>query len=134
VIFILGDTLVRIQNSLVLKEKYVKVFRNKLILDVVNLLYINGFINGYFFVKNDPFYIYIVLKYINSQSVFQKFQIFSKPSKSIYCSKKIIQNKIKNKGFIVISTSYHGLVITNYNLINYNKIICGGKLLFKIVL
>ena len=54
----------------------VSVSRSRLVLNIIELLYINGFIRGFSIQGKD---ILIYLKYQNSKSVISEFKIVSRP-------------------------------------------------------
>ncbi len=131
---LLIDNLTRIQNGIKFKSKYVKVKRNKLTMEVLNLLYKNGFINGFFCSEQNPYDIFVYLKYVNSKPVFKKFKYFSKPSRMIYCSALEIKKNLLKNGFFVISTSCNGLFLSGFLSDNFYNFKNGGTLLFQVIL
>jgi len=59
----------------------VLVNRSKFVVQVANVLYLNGFISGYTLY---PGSVLIYLKYLNSKSVITSLQVISTPGKRVY--------------------------------------------------
>lgn len=59
----------------------VVVRRSKFILNIIDVLYVNGFIKSYMLIDKN---ILITFKYQNSKSVISKISIVSRPRKRVY--------------------------------------------------
>lgn len=112
----------------------VRVKKTKLIIQILNLFYNNGFIRGFSLSTTSPYEIIVFLKYVDSKPVLKKFQIFSSGSRRTYCKSSYVLSRLGNNGLFVLSTSSLGLV-TSMQLIALRKTIrIGGELLFKILI
>ena len=78
---IIQDTLIRIKNNSINNKKTVKILKTKKIIQFLNILYNEGYISGYKYIKNDPKFIDIMLKYINDTPVIKQIDFFSKSKK-----------------------------------------------------
>jgi len=136
--FLLGDMLARIQNGLLLRRHSVVVLRSRFCLEVLKVLYKDGFINGYAVSELTPNLIIVFLKYTaEGAAVFQKFKLLSSPSRSSYVSSRRLTKVLARSGVFFISTSRFG-VISTFQINNFlqltNDSLFGGKLLFEIIL
>ena len=126
------NLLSKLKNASFSKKEQISVVYNSLCLDVVRLLYKEGFIQS-FFVKQTQFSsgkklkIFITLRYFNNKSVFKNLKIFSKPSKINFLNTKDLA-KVTNKKFILFLSTSQGL-LTNTECKKKN---IGGKLLFTL--
>jgi ribosomal protein S8 len=111
----------------------VRVKKSKLVIQILNLFYNNGFIRGFSFSVTSPYEIIVFLKYVDSKPILKKFQILSSSGRRTYCKSSYILTRLVNNGFFVISTSTLGLVTTLQLLAVRKDNKTGGELLFKIL-
>lgn len=132
--FLLNDLLIRIQNGIQLRRNFVIVIRSKLCLEVLKLLYKEGYINGFAVFDNDHNKLIVFLKYYENNPIVKKFKIISKPSKRFFLSNRKIINFLANQGLFIISTSDYGLVTSDFLFKNklFLKKKPGGEILFKV--
>lgn len=131
--FLLSDMLSRVQNGLLLRRHSVHVRRSRLIIEVLKVLYKDGFINGYAISEENCNLIIVFLKYIDNKPVLQKFKLLSSPSRRNYISTRKLFQFISKSGIFVLSTSNYG-VISTISLISDNRKPIGGELLFQIII
>jgi len=111
----------------------VRVKKSKLVIQILNIFYNNGFIRGFSLSLTSPYEIIVFLKYVDSKPILKKFQILSSGGRRTYCKSSYVLNRLVNNGFFVMSTSTLGLVTSLQLLAMRNTIKTGGELLFKIV-
>ena len=93
--FLLSDMLARIQNGLLLRRHSVCVPRSRLSVEVLKVLYKDGFISGYAISEEDYNLIVVFLKYNDNKPVFRKFKLLSAPkSQKLRFSAKIVSSCI----------------------------------------
>ena len=131
--FLLADMLARIQNGILLRRHSVNVKRSRLCLEVLKLLYKEGFINGYSISDEDSTSFLVFPKYIDNKPVFKRFKLISLPSRRRYVSARIVSKVLVKSGFFVLSTSKNSLIATN-SIGCDNTIHVGGELLFQIII
>jgi len=131
--FLLGDMLARVQNGLLLRRHSVYVQRSRLIVEVLKVLYKDGFINGFAIFEENCNLIVVFLKYVDNKPVFQKFKLLSSPSRRNYISARRLLQFISKDGIFVLSTSNYG-VISTISIANHSQKTIGGELLFQIIL
>jgi len=130
----LYSLLSNIQSGIVVRHKLVHVKRTKMNLEVLNLLYSEGFINGFSISENKPHHICVFLKYVDDKPVLRKFRIISTSSKRVYVSYETIVKQLANNGLFVLSTNRYGLTLTDDYLRHSDIFIrTGGELLFQII-
>ena len=100
-----------IKNGLILKKKYVLQKKKKPCVYYLQVLWDEGFINGY--EDNCENYIKIFLKYCEGESVIKNIKILSKPGHRIYYTTKQIWKIDSNKNCIIFSTSKGVMSLTN---------------------
>ena len=110
--FLLGDFIARIKNGVLAKKDNILVKKSKFILEIINILYKEGYINGYSFFNQ--YYLKVYLKYFEGYNVINNIFLISKPGRRIYKKYKDIFYFSKRGIFLIISTS-DGL-ITNKEL------------------
>lgn len=120
---IISDMLVRINNGYVSKLNTVVVLYSKLSLKILALLYIEGYINGYYLTKNGM--IIVKLKYHLNKNIFKGYKRISKPGQRIYNTAVELKKKYSNKSFVVVSTT-KGLLLHRYAILKN----IGGEVLF----
>ena len=121
---IIQDTLIRIKNNSINNKKTVKILKTKKIIQFLNILYNEGYISGYKYIKNDPKFIDIMLKYINDTPVIKQIDFFSKSKKNIYCSLSVL-SKIDTTNQLLILSTPKGY-LTSIDALKRNT---GGKIL-----
>ena len=111
----------------------VRVKRSKLCVEVLNLLYSEGYIRGFSLSEKTSNELIVFLKYNNGKPAIRGFENFSTAGRRVYCKSSFILTKLVSNGLFVLSTSNHGLVTSSFlNLIRKNEK-CGGELMFKIL-
>lgn len=129
---IISDTLTRIRNSQRLKSPYVYLYTptSKICINLLNILYKEGYIRGYKKIlnKNNQIKIKVLLKYTyDNKPLIKKIQKISKSSKRVYISIKSLW-KIKNGlGILIISTNKGLMTDNTARLLN-----CGGEIICQI--
>jgi ribosomal protein S8 len=116
------------------RKLLVRVKRSKLVLQILNLFYSNGFIRGFSLSNSTPYEIIVFLKYIESKPVLRGFEILSSAGRRTYCKSSYVFNRLCTNGFFIISTSSLGLVTSLQLLAFRSTIKTGGELLFKVLI
>jgi small subunit ribosomal protein S8 len=130
----LSNLLSNIQSGLTVRHHVVSVKRTKLNLEVLNLLYIEGFIIGFGMSQTKLNSIAVFLKYKDNKPVLKRLRIISVPSKRVYVNYNTIMRTLVRSGIFVISTSTLGIVSTENYTRNDSKFLnVGGELLFQII-
>jgi len=103
------------------------LLKSRFIVNVVNSLYLQGFIRGYHLRYNNKIVVY--LKYnSNNSSIIRDLQLITRPSQEIYCSYlDLLYLTVYNNGIFLISTS-KGLISSSEAL----QLKVGGKVLLYI--
>jgi small subunit ribosomal protein S8 len=122
---LISDMLVRINNGYNSKLNTVSVLYSKVCLQILALLYMEGFINGYYLTKEGT--IVVKLKYHLNQNIFKGYQRISKPSRRVYYTAKKLKQVYYNKPFVVVSTK-EGLLLHRYAILKN----IGGEVLFAL--
>jgi len=122
----------KLKNASLSKQEVISIDYNKLCLDVVKLLYKEGFIQSFSIKKisfgsNTQFKIFITLRYFNNKPIFKNLKIVSTPSRLNYLNIKDL-SKISNKKIILILSTNRGLLTS----LECKKHKIGGKLLFTL--
>ena len=122
---ILNQFLVIIKDAIIKKKVIVKIPLKIFILNILWVLYKNGYISGY---KIKEKIIEVQLKYIGEKNVIGVLTQVSLISKRIYIKNKNLNKKISlyNVGILTKSS---GVFIINKN--NLNKRIASGEILIK---
>lgn len=130
----LANLLSNIQSGVTVRHKVVNVKRTKLNLEVLRLLYDEGFIDGYSLSSDKLDFLSVHLKYVNNKPVLKKLRIISIPSRRVFVNYNTIMKSLAKTGVFVISTSKFGLVCSDsYFKDNEKMINVGGELLFQII-
>ena len=96
---------ISIKNGQKSKKNSVKLYRKNICETFLDLLWDEGFINGYRVIFGKKAKIEIFLKYSNKGNpAINSIKFISKPSCRIYCSLKQIWKLDSNKTFIIFST------------------------------
>ena len=115
----------RPQNGYVARKALVDVKYSTFGLKILKILYLNGFINGYYVSHIGT--IRVKLKYFRDDYLFKGLNLISKPGKRIYGSVDLIKSKYYYYNFVIVST--------HYGLMTHKEAIlkdCGGELLFSL--
>lgn len=124
-----------LQAGIIVKHLSVRVPRTKLNLEVLNILYREGFIDGFNISVDDPKIISVFLKYGgDNKPILKQLRIISTPGRRIYVSYEKIVKELSKTGLFVISTSTFGLVCSDEYFKQWGEFPkMGGELLFQIV-
>lgn len=130
----LSNLLSNIQSGITVRHKIVNVKRTKLNLEVLKLLYEEGFIDGFSISANKPLNFSVFLKYNEGVPVLKKLKIISLSTRRVYVNYNTIMKKLSRTGIFVISTSRYGLVCSDSYFNNDERLLnMGGELLFQII-
>lgn len=130
----LSNLLSNIQSGITVRHKIVNVKRTKLNLEVLKLLYEEGFIDGFSISANKPLNFSVFLKYNEGVPVLKKLRIISLSTRRVYVNYNTIMKKLSRTGIFVISTSRYGLVCSDSYFNNDERLLnMGGELLFQII-
>lgn len=121
---LLSDMFSRIRNGYSARHLKVKVKKSKISLGVLDLLYREGYIRGYKFLKEEPYNIEVLLKYHLDTSVIKGIQRVSRPGKRIYSSASNLKLVHNGLGTLIVSTSLGILSAKEAQLLNI-----GGEVL-----
>lgn len=83
--YIFSDILVRIKNGYNLNHKFVEIPYTNLALNLLKLLYVEGFISTYI-IKKNTVNILVKLKYSNRKHLLNSIVFISKPGRRIFCN------------------------------------------------
>lgn len=112
------------------RYRFIFIKKIKIYLDIIHILYVNGFIRTYHIKGN---LIRVYFKYTLGQKFWRELQIISRPGKRVYWSLPVLTknyNKNNFTGFYIISTS-EGLLTSNSILLNKH---ISGEVLIKVIL
>lgn len=130
----LHNLLSNIQTGLTVRHQITHVRRTRINLEVLKLLYSEGFINGFSISDKKPNNISVFLKYKNGLPVIKRLKIISIPSKKVFVSYNTIVKDLVFTGVFVLSTNHYGLVISDSFVKNPDNFIkTGGEVLFQII-
>jgi small subunit ribosomal protein S8 len=120
----------QLKNASLVNHESIKVDSNKLIKNLLKLLYKEGYILYYRIKKKESFYnstteSIVNLRYFYNKSIFKNLKIISSPSNKRYFSLINISRMISKKNLFVFSTN-KGLLTLN----ECKKLRVGGVLLF----
>jgi len=118
------QVLINIKNGHISKKAFIEIFLNNLNISLLNVLWEEGFIQGYVKKKNT---LKIILKYNDSNFLINYIKFISKPSSKIFISSKMLWKLNEKLGIFVLSTD-KGLM----TLKKCKKLNLGGFLLFFI--
>lgn len=124
---ILTYLFVSLKTGYISKNSYVYSRYNTVCLKLLNLLFIEGLIDGYE-VNSITKRVKIKLKYINNKPLISEFKLVSLPSNKNYSSVEIIENFSKKYNYFCFLSSAGMILASNDTLDKYNK--TGGQLLF----
>lgn len=130
----LHNLLSNIQTGLTVRHQITHVRRTRINLEVLNLLYSEGFINGFSISDKKPNSISVFLKYKNGMPVMKRLKIVSIPSKKVFVSYDTIIKDLIFTGVFVLSTDRYGLVLSDSFIKNPDNFLkTGGEVLFQII-
>lgn len=125
----LGDFLIRIQNAQNTNKIFCEIPYSKLLFGIINILYKEGYINGFFINKQK---IHVFLKYkSNGTPAIKKLIQKSKTGRPEYLTTKKLRTFDKNNqniGVLIISSSKG--IISQTDALSKN---IGGKVLCQII-
>jgi ribosomal protein S8 len=98
---------------------------SNLVLAILNLFYKEGFISGFAFNPKNSHEVVVFLKYINGKSFLKNCFVLSTPGQRYYIRKN--KSRFFKSGLFLISTSKHGIVLTNNSTCNE-----GGEVIAQI--
>ena len=116
--------LIRIKNGYMSKKVGIIVKNSTFCVKVLELLYLNGFINGFNVIGNN---IFVKLKYYQNNHIFKNLTIISKPGIRKYHTVKDLKRKYYYTNFVLVSTNL-GLMVHKESI---SKNI-GGEVLFSL--
>ena len=102
-----------INNGQLAQKTFVLQLKKRVCVNILNVLWDEGFILGYKVTKNNNKFIKIFLKYQNGVPVTKSLKILSKPSLRIYYSAKQLW-KLDSKNVLIILSTNKGF-FTNTN-------------------
>lgn len=128
----IGDSITRIRNGQQKKLMEISVLRSKFTLKVLDCLYNEGFIRGYYFNKLDNTLIQVLLKYDEyQQPIIRQIVQVSKPSRRVYVPVNALLRLYQQNSF---NTFF--IISTNLGVISYKKALelnVGGEIICKIL-
>jgi|JI71714BRNA_FD_contig_41_917641_length_1894_multi_4_in_0_out_0_3 small subunit ribosomal protein S8 len=131
----LANLLSNIQSGIIVRHKIVNVKRTKLNLEVLRLLYNEGFIEGFSVSQSKLHNFSVFLKYHDGQPVLKRLKVISLSTRRVYVNYNTIMKHLSRTGIFVISTSKYGLICSDAYFNNDYKLLnIGGELLFQIII
>ena len=128
---VLNDTYIRIKNGCQLNLDSILILRSKKVIRVLDVLYLEGFIRGYYLDTVDKSKINVLLKYsTQGKSSLQNIHGISQSGKRVYASVNTLWNMNLNTsvGCFILSTSKG--VMTLKSALKNN---IGGELLCYVI-
>ncbi|CAM9120071.1 unnamed protein product [Choristocarpus tenellus] len=98
----LSDIFTRIRNGQIVYKTFIIIPSVNICLKVLNIIWDEGFIQGYSRSKNNE--IYIILRYINGRPAIRQLTAVSRPSQRIYISSLDLCRLKPNLGLLILST------------------------------
>jgi small subunit ribosomal protein S8 len=114
--------LINIKNGQISKKAFIEVSLNNINISLLNVLWEEGFIQGYEKKKNN---LKVFLKYNDSNFLINYIKFISKPSLKIFISSKMLWKLNEKLGVFVLSTDKGLLTLKKCKKFNL-----GGVLLF----
>jgi ribosomal protein S8 len=111
-----------------LRKRFVVVRSSRIVLNVLHLLYKEGFISGFAFSPVNCFELIVFLKYVNGVSLIKDCSIVSKSGQRVFFRKGIKHSFLYKGGVFLVSSSTRGVFLTD------SCVDCGGEVLAKILL
>ena len=132
VIPVLYDSYARIRNAVIRRRVSTTLLYSRLVLDIIDLLYREGYIMSYSIIYLNRLSCkiptHIKVEFNSASSVLKYIYVYSKPSKRIYCGvRKLMSRKYDGFELIVLSTS-KGVMCRHECILNG----LGGEILFSI--
>lgn len=129
----LTNMITKINQGIVKKQIIIVCKKTKKIFPLLNILFKEGFIDGFRINQKNNKHIDIILKYYNGYNVINKIQKISKPGRPIYIKQKKLINKLLYEnlhldGILIVST-VNGLMSHKEAIIKN----LGGKIICKII-
>jgi len=121
---LVGNLFSKLKQAGFSKKISIRVERSDLILEIITILYREGYISSFRVVDNN---FEIFLKYFEMRPVLYKFKRYSTFSKKSYYSVTKLSKVFRKSDFLLISTTA-GVVTKEYAL-NFNL---GGEVLIKL--
>jgi len=121
---LIGNLFSKLKQAGLSKKISIYVERSDLVLEILTVLYKEGFIIGFRVIDN---HFQVFLKYFEMRPVLYKFKRYSTFSKKSYYSVTKLVKVFRKSDFILLSTT-SGIVTKEYAL-NYNL---GGEVLVKL--
>ena len=123
----LWNMLANLKNGLRSNKSFILQRKKKIFLNVLNVLWDEGFILGYKDFNSKNNILIIFLKYNNNTPCIQHIKLISKPSKKIYYSTETLW-KIESSTGLIILTTNKGILTIN----DCRRLSAGGEPLFHI--
>lgn len=116
---------IRLKNSSKSYKKHVIIIRTKQNIKLLEFLYKEGYILGYFNSENNLNEIIVNLKYQNYEPLIKNVNFISKPKNEVNCSVKLLaQQKDNNSLYIILTQNgYMSLVDAKFNNLG-GQLIC----------
>ena len=105
--YLLAEFVTRMRVASKSHWKSVKILKSNFILQIINLLYKEGFIRGFLILKNED-NILVFLKYYKNKASYYSLFLISKPGRRVYWSLDFLSRKNSEHnlgGFYIISTT-----------------------------
>src|SRR4051794_33883792 len=118
---LIGNLFGRLKQAGIQRKYMIIVDKSDLVLEVLTILYRQGYISGFRLVSN-KFEIY--LKYYEARPVLYRFKRYSTYSKRYYCSVTKLLKEFRKSDFLLISTTSG--ILTKERAINLKL---GGEVL-----
>lgn len=123
-----SDMLTRIRNGQkagLLKISLYKPTSNFCI-EILNILYKEGYIRGFIKKSNFPLEVEVLLKYDNLGSpIIKQIQRISKPGRRLYINNKTLWNMKSGLGIFILTTSHGLMTHLDAKILNYGgEVIC----------
>jgi small subunit ribosomal protein S8 len=113
-----------IKNSLAVKKSYMYHLKNNICIGVLNVLWDEGFINGFKVCLKKKMFLKIFLRYNKNIPVISLLKTISKPGKRVHLNNKSIWKLDDSLGLFILSTDKGVLSLTKCKELNI-----GGELI-----
>jgi small subunit ribosomal protein S8 len=123
----LADMCTRIRNGQNNRLLEIQIIKTKLNINVLKLLYSEGYIRGFKYNKDNKYKINVFLKYYEDKPAIYHISKISKNSRRVYFSVSQLKPSFNNLGIYILSTS-KGIVTDKFCKLNN----LGGEILCKI--
>nr|YP_010165757.1 ribosomal protein S8 [Imasa heleensis]QRR29770.1 ribosomal protein S8 [Imasa heleensis] len=122
---VISDFITRLRNGIKHSKSWVECYSNNVSINILNVLYEQGYINGYQHLSDKC--LKVNLKYDLGRSVISDVSRVSKPGKRIYLNRKAIINLSNSTELYILSTSKG--IMSSSKAMSLN---IGGEALFSI--